>query len=168
MSTLKALHVVTSRSSFALRNSEQGPAQISGILGVKYLLQGSVRIDGNFVRVIARLADYEGRLVWSKAFERELKHIFSIQAEIARTVANEIRDEVVPIEALPAGRTTSNMDAYSAYLVGRAYAEERAVGWRENAVGALRRAIELDPDFAPPYAWLAIATTVIRPWTAMG
>jgi TolB-like protein/Flp pilus assembly protein TadD len=160
LSTLGALHVLASTSSFAFRNSEKGPASISEKLGVRYLLQGSIRRDSDYVRVTARLIDDAGFQVWSQTFDRKLQGIFAIQTEIASTVSSEIINEIVPLQELPAGRTTTNMEAYNEYLVGKAFADGRAFGWREKAEAAYRRAIELDPDFAPPYAGLALALTV--------
>jgi TolB-like protein/Flp pilus assembly protein TadD len=161
LSTLGALHVLASNSSFALRDSNQGPAQISDILGVQYLLEGSIRRDNDFVRVTARLLDDSGYQVWSQTFDRELVEIFAVQSEIASTVASEIINEIVPLQDLPAGRTTTNMEAYNAYLAGRAHFDTRAEGWRDRAIAAFRYAIELDPGFAPPHAMLSLALTVM-------
>jgi TolB-like protein/Flp pilus assembly protein TadD len=161
LSTLGALHVLASNSSFALRDSAQSPAEISEVLGVRYLLEGSIRRDDDFVRVTARLLDEDGYQVWSQTFDRELVEIFAVQSEIASTVASEIINEIVPLQDLPAGRTTTNMEAYNAYLAGRAHFDTRTEGWRDRAIAALRSAIELDPGFAPPHAMLALALTVM-------
>ena len=160
LSSLKTLQVLARTSSFAFRGSDQGPAEISDILGVRYLLHGSVRRDNNFVRVTARLIDDSGFQVWSESFDRELESIFVIQTEIATTVASQIVNEIVPFGELPAGKTTSNMDAYNEYLIGRAYLNSRVPGWREQAGTAFRHAIELDDQFAPPYAGLAVTISV--------
>jgi TolB-like protein len=155
LSTLGALHVLASTSSFAFRNSEESPANISDKLGVRYLLQGSVRRDGDHVRITARLLDEDGFQLWSDRFDRRLESIFVIQAEIASRVSSEIVNRIVPQQELPAGRTTENMEAYNAYLRGRAYFDSRTPRWKDRAREAFNRAIELDPDFAPPYAGLA-------------
>jgi len=152
LSTLGALHVLASTSSFAFRNSDEGPASISRKLGVRYLLQGSVRRDGEQVRVTARLVDEDGFQVWSDTFDRKLERIFVIQADIASKVASQIINEIVPPQALPEGRTTDNMEAYNAYLKGKAYFDARVSNWKPKAEAAFDRAIELDPGFAPPYA----------------
>ena len=109
LSSSKALQVIGRTSSFAFRNSEDGPARISEILGVEYLLHGSVRRDGDFVRVTARLLDHTGFQVWSQSFDRQLEGIFVIQSEIASTVTSEIVQEIVPMDEQPAARTTRNM-----------------------------------------------------------
>ncbi|HSM31869.1 MAG TPA: hypothetical protein VK854_14315 [Woeseiaceae bacterium] len=156
LSTMRVLHVLASTSSFAFRGSDETPASISDKLGVRYLLQGSVRRDGEQVRVTARLVDEEGFQVWSDTFDRKLERIFVIQTEIASKVASEIVNEIVPPKELPEGRTTDNMEAYNAYLRGKAYFEARTAAWKDEADAAFSEAIELDPDFAPPYAGKAM------------
>jgi TolB-like protein/Flp pilus assembly protein TadD len=163
LSSLKALHILSRTSSFAFRNSNEGPARISELLGVRYLLHGSVRRDNNFVRVTARLIDDTGYQVWSETFDRKLEGIFAIQSEIASTVANRIERQIIPPAELPAGRTTTNMEAYDAYLVGRAFVNARTPGWDDKAIAAFEEAIRLDENFAPPYAGLAIALSINNP-----
>jgi TolB-like protein/tetratricopeptide (TPR) repeat protein len=158
LSSIKALHILSRTSSFAFRNSNEGPARISELLGVRYLLHGSVRRDNNFVRVTARLIDDTGYQVWSETFDRKLEGIFAIQSEIANTVASRIERQIIPLAELPAGRTTTNMEAYDAYLVGRSFLNARTTaGWRQKAFAAFEEAIRLDENYAPPYAGLAMA-----------
>jgi TolB-like protein/Tfp pilus assembly protein PilF len=152
LSTLGALHVLASTSSFAFRNSDESPASISDKLGVRYLLQGSVRRDGDRVLVTARLLDEKGFQLWSDRFDRKLEGVFAIQAEIAGQVAGHVRNELVSPLNVPDGRMTENMEAYNAYLRGRALFEARTAGWKEQAGAAFDKAIEIDPEFAPPYA----------------
>lgn len=160
LSTLGALHVLASTSSFAFRNSEESPARISAILGVGYLLQGSIRREADQVRITARLLDESGFQVWSDTYDRKLESVFAIQSEIASKVSSEIVNEIVPLQELPAGRTTENMEAYNQYLVGKAYFDARTPGWREKAVEAFQKAYELDPAFAPPYAGHAMSIAI--------
>jgi TolB-like protein/tetratricopeptide (TPR) repeat protein len=157
LSTLGALHVLGRTSSFAFRNTEEGPARISEILGVRYLLHGSVRRDNEHVRVSARLIDESGYQVWGQSFDRKLESIFVIQSEIASSVTSQIVKEIVPLSEQPEGRTTTNMLAYDQYLLGKALWVARTPGWITTAETAFRKAIELDPGFAPPYAGLAFA-----------
>jgi TolB-like protein/Flp pilus assembly protein TadD len=157
LSSLKALHILSRTSSFAFRDSNEGPARISELLGVRYLLHGSVRRDNNFVRVTARLIDDTGYQLWSETFDRKLEGIFAIQSEIASTVASRIERQIIPAAELPAGRTTTNMEAYDAYLVGRAFVNSRTPRWQDKAVAAFEEAIRLDENYAPPYAGLAVA-----------
>lgn len=160
LSSLKALHVLASNSSFAFRDSEESTTGIMAKLGVRYLLQGSIRREDDYVRVTARLIDEGGFQVWSEQFDRKLEGIFAIQTEIASNVANQVIQEIIPLQELPAGRTTSNMEAYNQYLAGKAYFDSRTADWRNKAIAAYQQAIDLDPGFAPPYAGLAMAITV--------
>ena len=160
LSSLKALHILSRTSSFAFRDSNEGPARISEILGVRYLLHGSVRRDKDFVRVTARLIDDTGYQVWSETFDRKLEGIFAIQSEIASTVASRIERQIIPLAELPAGSTTTNMEAYDAYLVGRAFINARTPGWPDKAIAAFEEAIRLDENFAPPYAGMTEALLV--------
>jgi TolB-like protein len=160
LSGLKTLHVLASNSSFAFRDSEESMTEIMAKLGVRYLLQGSIRREDDYVRITARLIDEGGFQVWSDQFDRKLEGIFAIQTEIASNVANQVIHEIVPIQELPAGRTTSNMEAYNQYLAGKAYLDSRTEDWTDKASTAFRLAIELDPGFAPPYAGLAKTITV--------
>jgi TolB-like protein/tetratricopeptide (TPR) repeat protein len=153
LSATRALHVFGSTSSFAFRNSEDSPARISEVLGVEYLLHGSIRRDNNFVRVTARLLDQQ---------DRKLEAIFVIQSEIASAVATQIVKEIVSTHGASQARATDNMDAYNAYLVGRAFANARVDDWHSKSEEAFRQSIELDPDFAPAHAGLAYSLFIMR------
>jgi TolB-like protein/tetratricopeptide (TPR) repeat protein len=157
LSSLNALHVLSRASSFVFRDSDEGPVRISEILGVRYLLHGSVRRDNNLVRVYAYLIDDTGKQLWSETFDRELEGIFAIQSEIANTVASRIEHQIVIPDELPSGRTTTNMEAFDAYLVGRSFLNARTPGYQDKAIAAFEEAIRLDENYAPPYAGLAVA-----------
>lgn len=157
LSAYDRIRVMGRTSSFAFKGSETPVAKISDILKVRYVLQGSVRRDGETVRVTANLVDERGFQIWSEVFDRKLENIFSIQAEIAATVAQSLVAEIVPRGNRP-GTTTTNTEAYQQYLIGRDHFNRRIAGWQEGARTAYEKAIQLDPDFAPPYAGLAIVT----------
>ena len=159
LSSLRVLHVLGQTSSFAFRNSTDGPARISEILGVRYLLQGSVRRDGDQLRITAKLIDEFGFQIWGQTFDRKLENIFVIQSEIASSVSTQILNEIVPLSERSTGSTTTNMDAYNEYLVGKALFNSRGLAWIEKSASAFRRAIALDPGFAPPYTGLAFTTS---------
>jgi TolB-like protein/tetratricopeptide (TPR) repeat protein len=161
LSATRALHVLGWASAKILGQSEVAPAEISARLGVEYLLHGSIRRDGNFVRVTARLMDRSGLQVWSQSFDRKLESIFVIQSEIASAVTSQIVEEIVSSGGRSVARATDNMDAYNEYLVGRALTHEREAGWHEKSEAAFRRAIELDPEYAPAYAGLAYSLFIM-------
>jgi len=159
LASIRKLKVIGRTSSFAFGDADMGLEQISDILGVRYLLSGSIRRDGDQVRLTARLLDASGYQVWSESFDGELTGIFKFQSEIAEKVASEITRELVVLKSPEPARTTASAEAYRQYLIGREYFHDRSDNWRNLAAEAYRRSIAEDPDFAPPYAGLA---TVIK------
>ena len=114
-----ALFVMGRTSSSAYRQSDQHPATIAAKLGVRFLLDGTVRRDGDLVRITAHLMDENGSHVWSESFDRKLEKIFSIQSEIADAVAKRVAREVTLAGTPPAARSTGNIEAYSEFLLGK-------------------------------------------------
>lgn len=158
LASVRALKVLGRTSSFAFGSSDQGPKRISEILGVRYLLSGTVRREADQVRITARLLDDAGFQVWSASFDGALGNIFDLQSSIATEVASQITSELV--EPAGGGSKTDNMEAYRYYLVGNEYFNKRPPNWQQSAEGAFRAAIAADPDFAPSYVGLANALTV--------
>jgi TolB-like protein len=157
LSATRALKVIGRTSSFPFGGADMGLDRISDILGVRYLLGGSVRRSGDRVRLTARMVDEGGYQVWSASFDGELKDIFTLQDEIAEQVASQITRQVVVLESPEPARRTESAEAYSQYLLGQKYFHDRSPGFANKARDAHRKAIEADPDYAPPYAGLAIA-----------
>lgn len=144
------LHVIGRTSSFAFKNSDYTIPRIAALLNVRYLLQGSVRRDGDQLRILASLVDDTGAQLWSSSYDRRLESVFAIQAEIADVVAATVVPQIVPRKLAP---YQPDLEAYQHYLVGK------DLLWRRNnrmAAEALQKATELDPGFAAAYAELAI------------
>lgn len=158
LSSVGALKVLGRTSSFAFGSSDHGPKRISEILGVRYLLSGTVRCEADKVRITARLLDDAGFQIWSASFDGALESIFDLQSRIATDVASRITNELV--EPAGGGSKTDNMEAYRYYLVGREYFNKRTPNWQEKAEEAFRAAIAADPDYAPAYVGLANALTI--------
>jgi TolB-like protein/Tfp pilus assembly protein PilF len=154
LAAFRELKVIARTSSFVFKDSGYDVARISGLLAVNYLLQGSVRRDGERLRIAAQLVDRTGVQVWSSTFDRELGGIFVLQDEIAEAVATSIVPQIVP----PAiEHREPDLEAYREYLVGRDLVARRPSLWYETAAERFTRAIELDPEFAAPYAARAAA-----------
>ena len=151
LSRAAGLNVIGRTSSFAFKGSDYGIERISALLGVRYVLQGSVRKAGDQLRVSAQLLDAGGVQVWSESFDRQLENVFEIQSEIAGAVANTVASQVVP--ETDVGHEP-DLDAYEHYLTGRTLLHRRD---SYRAREELQRAVEIDPQFAEAHAELAIA-----------
>ena len=139
LGTFEMLSVMGRVSSFAFKGADVSIPEMSDILRVRYLLQGSVRRQADRIRVTASLVDERGFQVWTDTFDREMTNVFAIQSDIANSVAGRLVEEIAPRE-IAAARTTNNIAAYQEYLVGREYVNRRTPGWQESAAASFERA----------------------------
>lgn len=155
LSDFRQLNVIGRTSSFAFKGSDAGIDQISAVLGVGHVLQGSVRKAGNQLRISAQLLDKTGRQVWTETFDREVANVFEIQSEIAAAVAAKVASHVTATAVT--GRQP-DLAAYEHFLAGRALLHRRDV---TGAMAELQRAIDIDPDFAEAHAEWAISRLIM-------
>ena len=155
LSRLDKLQVVGRTSSFKFKGSKEDSGQIGAKLGVAYLLDGSVRRDGELVRVTTQLVDAKsGFERWSQTYDRDMKDIFAVQSGIAQAVADALKVRLIgaDITALSRGGTSSP-EAYDAFLRGRrlldAGGDEAAF---RAALAKFDAAIAADPQFAAAHA----------------
>lgn len=150
---------VTSRTSVMAYKDErpQSTREVAEELGVRYVLEGTVRRFGDRVRITGQLIDAATELhVWSDTYDRDLTDLLKIQANVATEIARALEAELTPAEvARIESRPTENPDAYDAYLRGLDYSRSGYVAGREQreedwriAGEMYNRAIELDPTFA--------------------
>jgi serine/threonine protein kinase/Flp pilus assembly protein TadD len=162
LTKVQALEVVSRTSAFAFKGKNVDMREIGRQLGVKTLLEGSVRKAGNRLRVTAQVIDVEtGYHLWSERFDREMADVFAIQDEISENIVKALRVVLSKREegAIKAART-SNVRAYEYYLRGRQlYHQWRRESW-EGADDMFRRAIALDPGYALAYTGLADSSAV--------
>jgi len=138
---------------FAYKGHQGDLREVGETLGVAHILEGSIRSQGDQIRVTAQLIKVEdGFHLWSETFDRRLDNIFAVQEEIASAIAAELVGNLggAPV-TIP--NQTSNMAAYDAYLKGRAALRDRDPVARVY----LQQAIDADPEFAPAYAAMAIS-----------
>jgi TolB-like protein/lipoprotein NlpI len=160
LSKIRDLKVISRTSVMGYRGEDRPPLpKIAAALGVANILEGSVRLAGDQVRITTQLIEAESDAhLWTETYDRELTaaNIFSIQSEIAKTVADALRAALSPEEQDRLDiRPTKNTDAYLAYLLGKQrFAKLNSVALAE-AVDNFRHAIELDPNFALAYVALA-------------
>src|SRR6478736_4649229 len=159
LALIPELHVVSRTSVMQYRNTTKTIRQIAQELGVTYVLEGSVRRAGNKVRVTGQLIKAgTDEHVWAKSYDREISDIFAIQAELATEIAGALKTAITPQQkTIIAGRATSNIDAYNAYLKARdirLWSDVNRVT-RPEIDRLLQSAVQQDPNFVP--AWLEIA-----------
>jgi adenylate cyclase len=159
LARLGELRVAARTSSFYFKNHDADIREIARRLGVKHVLEGSVRREGERVRVTAQLIDGEsGFHVWSETYDRELHGIFAIQDEISRHVVRELKLVLSrEAEGKLASARPASLEAYECVLQGRAYMNRPNDAALEGAMRLFARAIELDPGYAPAHAGLCRA-----------
>ncbi|MGD8699753.1 MAG: hypothetical protein PVJ43_10710, partial [Gemmatimonadales bacterium] len=159
LTKLPGLRVIARTSSFQFKGERRDIREVGRALGVTHVVEGSVRKSGDRLRITAQLIDTtEGYHLWSERYDRDLGDVFEIQDEIARSVARELKMRLAdPTAALERPRTES-LDAYDQYLRARVcFAELVPESWTHRAIELFKRAIELDPTYAPAHAGLAAA-----------
>jgi adenylate cyclase len=152
LTKIPQLYVAARMSSFQYREGAGDIRAIGRKLGVRAVLEGSVRKSGDQLRVTVQLVKVaDGYQLWSRSFDEELKDIFAIQDEIATGVAEAMLDTLTPIE------TTANTDvsAYEFYLRGRHFFNRFRRLDIEHAMQMFRHAIDIDPEFARAWAGYA-------------
>ncbi len=153
--------VIAFTSARRYRDREQDLPEIGRELGVALLLKGTVRRQDQRVRVTAQLIDAAGQgQLWAETYDGELRDIFALQSQIAEQICSALRLKLSPAQKASIERKpTRNLDAYNFYLKGRDFYFRLNKPGNENAIELFRRALELDPDFAPARVQLAFAYT---------
>lgn len=157
------LRVASRTTTFCFKNCDVDLRTIVERMGADMLLEGSVRRAGNRVRIIAQLIDAgTDAHIWSESFDREIEDIFTVQAEIARSIVGAMELEHAVTPRLPAA--PGNIEAYDYYLRGRQYMQTISGRGLGIARTLFTRAIEADPQFARAYAGLADAEALTAQW----
>lgn len=157
------LRVSARTSTFAYKGRKVDLREIGRELGVRYVVEGSVRKDGDQLRITAQLIDAsDGSHLWSDSYDRTLESVFAIQTEIAEAIADELRVPLGLEDPSELVRPVSDFDAYDLYLAARARARERGEALNE-AIRLFEAAIAVDSSWAPAWAGLAEARE-IRLW----
>ncbi|MFN2622603.1 MAG: tetratricopeptide repeat protein [Chthoniobacterales bacterium] len=160
LSKIADLKVISRTSTQLYKSEPESVSAIAAELGVAHILEGSVQKNGNSVRVNVRLikAANDSNL-WADTFDRNLTDIFSVESEVAKAIADQLRVKLSGREeTVIAAKPTENPEAYDAYLRGLAYTL-KSTPTSENALGAqkyFRQAVSVDPKFAVAWALLSI------------
>lgn len=158
LSRIDGLKVASRTSAFSFKGKDTPIPEIARLLDVRHVLEGSVRKQGQRVRITAQLIDSrtDGHL-WSQTYDRELADIFAVQEEIAQAIVGELRG-ILGQRKVIVSVSTAKLDAYERFLRGRARFHQR----RElrAAIDDLAMAVEQDPQFAEAWVYLAAAQAV--------
>jgi serine/threonine protein kinase/Tfp pilus assembly protein PilF len=160
LSKIADLKVISRTSTQYYKSAPENLSEIARQLGVAHILEGSVQKSGDAVRVNVQLikAANDSHL-WADTFDRKLTDIFSVESEVAKAIADQLRAKLTgQEEQVITAKPTDNVEAYDAYLRGLAYTL-KTLPTSANALGAqryLREAVRLDPKFALAWALLSI------------
>jgi TolB-like protein/tetratricopeptide (TPR) repeat protein len=154
LAAVPTLKVISRTSAMHYKGSTAPLRQIAGELNVAHVLEGSVRRDGDRVRITVQLINARtDQHLWSRSYDHQVVNVIAVQDTIAREVgralAVTLRDGAVP------ARGTRDAEAYELYLRGRYHWQKRTKDGHEQAVAYYRRAIERDSSYADAYAGLA-------------
>jgi TolB-like protein len=170
LSRLRWLFVIASHSSFTYKGRAVDVKQVGRELGVRYVLEGSVRKLASRVRITGQLIDAStGAYIWADRFDGAMEDIFDLQDQVAASVVGAIAPKMEQAEIERARRKpTESLDAYDYYLQGMAKVYEETKHANADALRLFYKALELDPRFAPAYGMAAwcYAWRVLNGWMA--
>jgi len=164
LSKVSGLFVVGRNTSFTYKGKAIQLQQVAAELGVKFLLEGSVRKAGQRVRVTGQLIDGgSGGHLWADRYDRDLTDIFEIQDEITTAIVDQLKIRLLPKEKKAIERApTVNVEAYNYYLKGRQLFHAFTKSYLILAKEMFARAVEIDPNYARAYA--GMASSISRLW----
>ncbi len=166
LAKVPGLRVSSRTSSFAFKDASVDVREVGRRLGVRVVLEGSVRREGEQMRITAQLVDAStGFHLWSDVYNRRARDVFAIQAEISVRIVESLdlrlgERAALALRAAP----VEDLRAYELYLRGRYHFNRLTRSALQNACVLFRRAIQLEPGFAPAYCGLSDALAVIHVW----
>ena len=157
LSKIADLKVTSRTSTQHYKSVPENLAEIAKQLGVAHILEGSVQKSGDAVRVNVQLIKAANNShVWAETFDRKLTDIFSVESDVAKAIADQLRAHITKQEEqVIAAKPTKNIEAYDAYLRGRYFWNKRTSDGIKHAIEHFQQSIERDPDFALGYVGLA-------------
>jgi len=159
LTKVPSLDVISQTSSFSFKGQNWKVADLARELGASLVVEGTVQIVDDHVRITAQLIDPGAdKHLWSETYDLELSDIFSLQEEIAQSIVTALQDKIgthTVIGSLP----TENTEAYELFLTGRHYFYQRGAAM-DKAVRVLKMAVEEDPEFAEAWTYLGAAAVV--------
>jgi len=166
LSKVDNLRVAARRSSFWFKDRDAELSEVAGKLNVDHVVEGSIRRDGNRIRVTAELTECcEGFTLWSETFEREFQGIFALQDEITRAIVDALK---LKLEIAPATSRARSMEAYDLYLQGLFLSDKSTEAALRKSLEFFQSALDKDPRFARAWtgiakSWLWLADAYVKP-----
>jgi TolB-like protein/DNA-binding SARP family transcriptional activator len=166
LAQVDGLRIAARTSSFKFKDATEDVREIGDLLNVSTVLEGSVRMSDDRVRITVQLVDVrDGFQIWGERYDRQMADIFAVQEEIAREIVEHLRAELVgePDQTAPplVRSHTDVMEAYQLYLKGQFLCKSRRVDGLRASIECFEEAISLDPDYALAYAGLADAYSLL-------
>jgi adenylate cyclase len=169
LAKVEGLRVVARTSSFSFKGKNADVGEIAQKLNVQNILEGSLRREGNRVRITAQLVDaHNGFHVWSDTFERELQGLFAVQDEITRSIVDALK---VKLAVAPSAHAPENTEAHDLYLQGLYLSNKSDEESLRKSLSLFQRALDKDPTYARAWTgiakdWLYLADAYVRPLDA--
>ena len=166
LSKVSGLFVIGRNTSFTYKGKSVQLQQVAAELGVKFILEGSVRKAGDRVRVTGQLIDgATGGHLWADRYDRDLIDIFAIQDEITQSIVAQLKIKLLPEERKAIAQApTANVEAYTHYLKGRQFFQNSTKRYLGLARQMFGKAVEIDPSFARAYAGIANCDSRLAGW----
>ena len=169
LAKVDGLRVVARTSSFSFKGKNADVGDVANKLNVENILEGSLRREGNRIRITAQLINArDGFHLWSDTYERELKDVFAVQDEITRSIVDALK---IKLAVVPPARARQNTEAYDLYLQGLYLSNKSDEENLRKSLIFFQRALDKDPNFARAWigiakAWIWLADAYVRPLEA--
>jgi serine/threonine protein kinase/tetratricopeptide (TPR) repeat protein len=163
LTNIEGLWIPARTSAFFFKGKTQDIREIGQKLGVNNVLEGSVQVVGDNIRVTARISNVQdGRQVWSEIYNRKTTDMFAIQDDIAKAIVTALKIKLLGEKGAPLIKNyTENFEAYSLYLQGNNFWNKRDEANLIKSIECYEKAIEIDPNYALAYAGLSDAYNVL-------
>ena len=169
LAKVEGLRVVARTSSFSFKGKNADVAQIAQKLNVENVLEGSLRREGNRIRITAQLINARnGFHIWSETFERELQGVFAVQDEITRSIVDALK---LKLAVAPPAHAKQNTEAYDLYLQGLYFSNKSDEEQLRKALSLFQHALDKDPTLSRAWtgiakAWYWLADAYLKPLDA--
>jgi serine/threonine protein kinase/tetratricopeptide (TPR) repeat protein len=169
LSRVPTIRVASRTSSYSFKGKDVSPQQIGKTLNVRGVIEGTVRMAGDRLRVTAQLSSAsDGLVVWSDSYESKAKDVFTLQDEFTKAIVTALTPALGgggAASVASGSRGTDNLAAYDLYLKGRYFWLKRGTTSIERSIDYFNQAIAKDPKFARAYAGLALAQVILPEYT---